>query len=319
MFGARRLSIICRHLSPSLHSTRLLSTTCSASQAKKEMSVLDGKMTYVDTEKNGDNVVIFLHGNPTSSYLWRNIIPRVSDHARCIAPDLIGMGDSSKLDTSMYTFDDHFKYLSKWMESMDLPEKVNLVIHDWGSSLGFHWANLHRSRVSSITHMESLVCSIPSWDDFPDTARKIFQAMRSPAGEEIVLKKNFFVEKLLPLSVMRGLTEEEMSTYVAPFKTPGRDRLPTLTWPREIPVKSDGPENVVKIADAYSEWLVQSSDLPKLYIDAKPGFFSPFIREYIKDWPNQSIVTVKGIHFLQEDSPTEIGDAITKFLREKVF
>uniref|UniRef100_H2ZJI4 AB hydrolase-1 domain-containing protein n=1 Tax=Ciona savignyi TaxID=51511 RepID=H2ZJI4_CIOSA len=288
--------------------------------SSKQVNVNGAIMNYVDTgngtAKHKEDAVVFLHGNPTSSYLWRNIIPHVKDLTRCLAPDLIGMGKSSKVPGIKYTFMEHYSYLSKWMESVDLPEKVNLVIHDWGSALGFHWANEHRDRVKSISFMESLVAPLP-WDAFPDVARNIFQAFRSPAGEELVLKKNLFVTQLLPKSVMRELTEEEMHVYLEPFQKE-EDRLPTLTWPREIPVLNDGPENVVEIARNYSEYLSTSTNLPKLYIDADPGFFSSTIKKIVTDWPNQRVVTVPGLHFLQEDSPDQIGKAIRSFLEKDV-
>ncbi|CAK8684518.1 unnamed protein product [Clavelina lepadiformis] len=311
--SAGRLLCLTGHLKPCPTSIR------SITSQSKEISICDGTMHYVDTEKHPERAVIFLHGNPTSSFLWRRIIPHVQDVARCLAPDLIGMGRSSKVTGSMYTFEDHFKYLSKWFDSIDLPEKLNLVVHDWGSGLGFHWANLHRGRVASITHMESLVSPLKSWDEFPEGGRKIFQAMRSPAGEELVLKKNIFVERILPSSIIRKLDEKEMTSYLDPFKEPGKDRLPTLTWPREIPIESDGPANVVQFAKSWKSWLEQSSDLPKLYINAHPGFFSSFIKQITRDWPNHRVVEVKGHHFLQEDSPDEIGRALRDFLQKDVF
>jgi len=310
-----RLNVISRHLNRN-YVKSISSKSCL--KQRKKVKILEGTISYVDTETNGENVLVFLHGNPTSSYLWRNIIPHLDDCCRCVAPDLIGMGGSSKVENISYTFEDHFKYLCEWIENMKFPEKINLVVHDWGSSLGFRWAFENQHRVSSVTHMESLVCSVPDWDHFPEVAKNIFQAMRSDAGEEIVLKKNFFVKKLLPMSIMRKLSEEEMNEYIEPFKDEGNSRLPTLTWPRQIPVKGDGPENVIRLTDEYSNWLSSSHCLPKLYIDASPGFFSPFIREYTKNWPNQKTVTVKGLHFLQEDSPNEIAFAIKDFLNEKV-
>jgi len=314
MISNLRLNVLTQHLKK----TNMVSRNIyHKSLVKEKIDVLGSSIAYYDS-KNHDNVVLFLHGNPTSSYLWRNITPIVEPIARCVAPDLIGMGDSSKVDQLKYTFDDHFKYLDAWIENMDFKGKINLVVHDWGSALGFHWANLNKDRIASITHMESLVCPLPSWDEFPENARNIFQAMRSPNGEELVLKKNFFVKKLLPLSIMRKLSKEETQTYEAPFHDE-KSRLPTLTWPREIPIKSDGPANVVGYATDYNKWLQNSKDLPKLYIDAEPGFFAPLIRKVVEGWPNQQVVSVKGVHFIQEDSPVEIGEAIRNFLQQKVF
>nr|CAB3243013.1 renilla-luciferin 2-monooxygenase-like [Phallusia mammillata] len=285
----------------------------------KEIDVYDTKMSYYDSGKNTGRAIVFLHGNPTSSYLWRNIIPHVEDIGRCLAPDLIGMGRSSKIPGSMYKFQDHYKYLEKWMESVNLPEKVNLVVHDWGSALGFHWANLHPSKVMSITFMEALVSPMPSWDVFPDVARNIFQALRSPEGEKLVLTQNFFVLRLLPGSIMRTLTDEEIEVYVKPFKDEGEGRRPTLTWPREIPIATDGPEDVVQFAKSYNQWLRSSSDIPKLYVHGDPGFFSESIKKEVMSWPNLQTVTVKGLHFLQEDSPDDIGKALHQFLVNKVY
>ena len=276
------------------------------------MDVLDSYMEYLDTGK-GDNVVLFLHGNPTSSFLWRNIIPHVQSVARCLAPDLIGMGGSGKPDIR-YKYAEHYNYLSKWIDQMNFPKKISIVCHDWGSGLGFNWCYQNQDRVESIIHMESLVGPVPSWDMFPDVARKMFQALRSDAGEELVLKKNFFVERLLPGSIMRKLTDEEMEAYREPYRIE-KHRLPTLTWPREIPVGGDGPDDVLKIAFDYYQWLSTSKDIPKLYIDGDPGFFSTGLRRAVANWPNQKIVKVKGLHFLQEDSPDDIGAAINAFLK----
>ncbi|XP_071947914.1 coelenterazine h 2-monooxygenase-like [Antedon mediterranea] len=289
-----------------------------------KINVLDAEMNYYDSsnfskpEIGSDKAaVIFLHGNPTSSFLWRNIIPHVEGSARCLAPDLIGMGRSSKLkDTKSYRFQDHYRYLSSWFKSVDLPEKVIIVCHDWGSGLGFHWSHQNQARVKGIVHMESIVAVVPSWEAFPEIARDIFQALRSDNGEEMVLQNNFFVEKLLPLSVMRELSTEEMAVYREPFLQKGEDRRPTLTWPREIPVATDGPQDVVDIVNAYRTWLSKSADIPKLYINGKPGFFSSGITKVTENWPNQETVSVPGLHFLQEDSPDDIGKAIYHFLKK---
>jgi haloalkane dehalogenase len=277
---------------------------------RRRLAVLDSQMRYVEVGV-GDPIVL-LHGNPTSSYLWRNVIPHLDGRGRCLAPDLIGMGGSGKAPGGQYRFVDHARYLDAWFEGLDL-RRVTLVMHDWGSALGFHWANRHRDRVKALVYMEAIVRPV-TWAEWPDAARKIFQAMRSPAGEEMVLAKNVFVERILPASVLRGLTGEEMDHYREPFREPGEARRPTLTWPREIPVDGE-PADVTALVDAYAKWLVQSP-LPKLFINGNPGSIlvgGP--REFCRAWPNQQEVTVRGSHFLQEDSPGEIGQAIARFLR----
>ena len=282
----------------------------------KKVKVLDSQMSYYDSEKNLNEAIVFLHGNPTSSYLWRNIIPHVTDEARCLAPDLIGMGQSGMSGSGTYRFVDHYKYLSAWFDLVDLPEKVVVVCHDWGSCLGFHWCHMNISRVKALVHMESIVCPIKSWKVWPEIARNMFQLLRSDAGEELVLKKNLFVERLLPASVVRQLEPEEMEAYLMPYKEEGESRRPTLTWPREIPVENEGPEDVVKITRDFQEFFKTTPYLPKLFIDADPGFFSNAIREFALGWPNTETVKVKGLHFLQEDSPDEIGTAIKSFIKK---
>lgn len=279
--------------------------------ARKRIAVLDTEMAYVDIG-SGDPVV-FLHGNPTSSYLWRNVMPHAEDVGRCLAPDLVGMGESGKNPAGSYRFVDHARYLDAWFDAVGLSSNVTLVCHDWGSALAFHWANRHRDRVKGIAYMEALVCPV-TWSDWPDAARDIFRAMRSPAGEEMVLEKNVFVERILPASVLRGLTDEEMEVYRRPFVEKGEVRRPTLTWPREIPLDGE-PADVVKIADDYSKWLAQS-DVPKLFINADPGaILTGSQREFCRTWPNQEEITVKGNHFIQEDSPHEIGAAVASFVK----
>ena len=279
---------------------------------RRRVRVLDSEMAYVDTG-SGDPVV-FLHGNPTSSYLWRNVIPPVAASHRCLAPDLIGMGDSGKAPAGSYRFADHARYLDAWFEALGLARDVILVVHDWGSALGFHWARRHPERVRGLVYMEALVRPV-TWDEWPEAARKIFQVMRSPAGEEVVLTKNVFVERILPASVLRGLTEDEMAVYRRPFREPGESRRPTLTWPREIPVGGE-PADVVAIADAYARWL-SASQIPKLFVNAEPGtILTGAQREFCRRWPNQQEVTVRGSHFVQEDSPSEIGQAAAAFVRK---
>ncbi len=281
---------------------------------KQYASVLGKQMAYLDIGE-GDSV-LFLHGNPTSSYLWRNVIPHLSDVARCIAPDLIGMGDSEALDDpgpDSYRFVEHREYLDDLLAQLDIGDRVTFVIHDWGSALGFDWANRHRNRVKGIAYMEAIVQSV-SWEMWPEDARSIFEKMRSPAGETIILEKNVFVERILPSSILRDLTEEEMAMYRAPFVVPGESRRPTLTWPRQIPFEGE-PEDVASIVRDYGRWL-RESDLPKLFINADPGsILTGAQREFCRSWPNQIEVTVPGLHFIQEDSPDEIGSAIRQWYR----
>ncbi len=275
----------------------------------KRVPVRDLTMAYEDVGTG--EPIVFLHGNPTSSYLWRNVIPHLSSAYRCVAPDLVGMGDSDKRPgggPDAYTFVEHRRYLDDFLEAMDLGDRVTLVVHDWGSGLGFDWANRNRDRVVGIAYMEAIVRPV-GWDEWPDDARPIFQAMRSAAGEELVLEKNIFVERILPAAIIRELTDEEMSVYRAPYLEPGESRRPTLTWPRQIPI--DGaPPDVAAIVEAYAAWM-STNDLPKLFIDAEPGsILTGPQREFCRTWRNQSEVTVEGRHFIQEDSPDEIGVAI---------
>jgi haloalkane dehalogenase len=270
-------------------------------------------MAYIDVGV-GDPVV-FLHGNPTSSYLWRNVIPHVEQSGRCLAPDLIGMGDSGKNPSGSYRFVDHARYLDAWFEAMGLTKKVTLVLHDWGSALGFYWAHRHPDRVKGLVYMEAIVRSL-SWEEWPESATKIFQLMRSPAGEEVVLQKNIFVERILPASVLRGLTEEEMTIYRRPYLEAGEVRRPMLTWPRQIPLAGE-PADVVEIVDRYAQWLA-TSNIAKLFINADPGMIlAGKARDFCRTWPNQQEVTVKGLHFIQEDSPAEIGQAVAAFLKHQ--
>ena len=280
---------------------------------RKRIAVEDSEMSYVDTDGDGP-LVVFLHGNPTSSYLWRNVIKEVAPTARCLAPDLIGMGESGK-SSSGYRFVDHRRYLDAWFDAVVGEQPVFLVVHDWGSGLGFHWAHRHPEQVRGIAYMEAVVCTLPGWDDWPETARQIFQAMRSPAGEEIILQKNVFIERILPASIIRKLSDEEMSRYRAPFVEPGESRRPTLTWPREIPVAGE-PADVCEIVDAYSAWLQDKDSIPKLFINADPGtILIGAQRELARRFPNQEEITVKGLHFIQEDSPVEIGQAVAGFVQ----
>ena len=277
---------------------------------RKRVTVLDSQIDYIDVG-DGDPVV-FLHGNPTSAYLWRNVIPHIQEFARCLAPDLIGMGRSGKAPDGQYRFINHSAYLDQWFESLSLNENVTLVVHDWGSALGFYWANRYPERVKGIAYMEAIVQPL-TWDMWPEAARNIFQNMRTEAGEDMVLGKNIFVERILPASIMRTLSEYELNAYKTPYIDGGESRRPTLTWPREIPI--DGtPEDVNAIVSNYSTWL-KTSALPKLFINANPGSILTGVqREFCRKWPNQSEVTVEGVHFIQEDSPDAIGVAIANWL-----
>ena len=280
---------------------------------RKRIPVEDSEMSYVDTGGNGP-IAVFLHGNPTSSYLWRNVIKEVAPIARCLAPDLVGMGDSGESSTG-YRFVDHRRYLDAWFDAVVGDKPVFLVLHDWGSGLGFHWAHRHPDQVKGIAYMEAIVRPLESWDDWAEAARKIFQAIRSPAGEEIILQKNVFIERILPSSIIRKLGDEEMSRYRARFTEPGESRRPTLTWPRQIPIGGE-PKDVHDICAAYSNWLQSSASLPKLFINAEPGIMlTGPQREFAQQLPNQEEITVKGLHFIQEDSPAEIGEAVARFVQ----
>jgi haloalkane dehalogenase len=278
---------------------------------RRRLSVLDSHMAYVQV--GAGDPIVFLHGNPTSSYLWRNVIPHLDGRGRCLAPDLIGMGRSGAAEGGRYRLADHVRYLDVWFDALDL-DRVTLVVHDWGSALGFHWARRHAGRVKALVYMEAIVRPV-SWGEWPEAGRKVFQAMRSPAGEEMVLAKNVFVERILPASVLRALTPEEMEHYREPFREPGESRRPTLTWPREIPIDGE-PADVVALVNDYASWLGRSP-LPKLFVNANPGsILVGAQREFCRAWPNQQEVTVRGSHFVQEDSPAEIGQAVARFLRQ---
>jgi haloalkane dehalogenase len=277
---------------------------------RQRIAVLDSEMVYVDT--GAGDPVVFLHGNPTSSYLWRNVIPHVEKLGRCLAPDLIGMGDSGKAANGSYRLVDHARYLDAWFEALGLNKNVTLVMHDWGSALGFYWTSRYPEQVKGLVYMEAIVKPW-SWEEWPEAARAIFKTFRSPAGEEIVLQKNVFVERVLPASVVRRLTEEEMAVYRHPYLEPGESRRPTLTWPRQIPLGGE-PADVVELVERYGKWLA-TNNVPKLFINADPGMILVGSqREFCRTWPNQQEVTVKGLHFIQEDSPVEIGQAIVAFL-----
>lgn len=278
-------------------------------ERKKYKTIYGRQMAYVD-DGEGDPIV-FLHGNPTSSYLWRNIMPHLSGKGRLIAPDLIGMGDSDKLPGSgseSYRFEEQRKYLFALLDELNVSENVTIVCHDWGSGLGFHWAHTHASSIKGIAFMEAIVSNL-EWSQIGDSAREMFRAIRSSKGEEMVLEQNVFIEQVLPSSIIRPLSEDEMNEYRRPFVAPGEGRRPTLSWFREFPLGGE-PGNIVQLVTEYGRWL-STSDVPKLFINAEPGvLLTGKEREFVRSWPNLIEITVKGLHFLQEDSPDEIGTAI---------
>jgi haloalkane dehalogenase len=282
---------------------------------KKSFKTINGKsIAFVDVGE-GDPIVL-LHGNPTSSYLWRNVIPHLEGMGRVIAPDLIGQGDSDKLPASdgpdRYSFQVAYDYLAGLLDELDANQNVTLVIHDWGSALGFYWAQQHGAAVKGIAYMEGIVCPV-GWEDWPESARGIFKGFRSDKGEDLILQRNMFVEAVLPSSVIRKLGAEEMEHYRRAFSTPD-DRQPTLNWPRQIPIDGE-PEHMVKLVDSYGQWMLENTSLPKLFINATPGsILTGKAREFCRTWPNQREVTVAGTHFIQEDSPDEIGSAVAEWL-----
>lgn len=265
-------------------------------------------MAYVDAGY-GDPIV-FLHGNPTPSYLWRNIIPYLLPFGRCLAPDYVGMGNSGTAPDGCYRFVDHQRYLDAWFDALAINKNVILVLHDWGSALGFSWAERHPESVKAIVYMESIVRPFRSWDEWPEATRAFFQAQRTAAGEELILEKNLFIEYLLPL---RNISAEAMEIYRRHYRVPGPARQPMLSWTRDLPIAGE-PADVVRIVDSYAQWL-STSAIPKLFIDAEPGgFLIGAQREFCRTWANQITVTVKGSHFLQEDSPDEVGSAVASFV-----
>jgi len=284
---------------------------------KQRRRVLGREMAYVEVGK-GDPIVL-LHGNPTSSYLWRNVLPHLRSHGRCIAPDLIGMGDSDKLPDSgpgSYRFVEHRRYLDALLEALNVRERVTLVVHDWGSALGFDWANRHREAVKGIAFMEAIVA--PQGRDHWDKMgmRQALEALRSEAGETMVLRDNYFIEEILPNAILRRLSDEEMAAYRRPFAEPGEGRRPTLTWPRQIPIDGE-PADVHAIATDYADWLGKSA-VPKLFLKAEPGAIlaNDALVNLVRSWPALTEKTVAGVHFVQEDSPDEIGRAIAGWMRE---
>jgi haloalkane dehalogenase len=282
--------------------------------AKKFCNIKGHRLAYVEAG-TGDPIVL-MHGNPTSSFLWRDVIPALVGCGRVIAPDLIGQGDSEKLPASegpeRYSFEVAFAYLDGLLIALGANQKVTLVLHDWGTALGFHWARLHPQQVRAIAYMEGIVMPLPSWNDWPEKARGIFQGFRSAKGEDLILKRNMFIEGVLPSSILRKLSDDEMAHYRAPFIAEA-DRQVTLNWPRQIPIAGE-PQHMVALVQQYADWLSQSS-LPKLFINAEPGSILVGVqRAFCRSWPNQTEVTVKGLHFIQEDSGAEIGRAVATWL-----
>jgi haloalkane dehalogenase len=281
-----------------------------------KIQVLGKTIAY--REMGAGDPIVLLHGNPTSSYLWRDVMPALAPLGRVIAPDLIGHGDSDKLPVSdgddRYSFATSYRYLDGLLQALGITEKVTLVIHDWGSALGFHWAQKHPDAVRGIAYMEAVVMPLPTWDDWPEKARGIFQGFRSPKGEDLILNRNLFIEAVLPSSIMRPLTDEEMATYRAPFAD-APDRQVMLNWPREIPIAGE-PPHMVALVQSYADWLAQST-IPKLFINADPGsILVGAQRDFCRTWPNQTEVTVKGLHFVQEDSGADIGRAVALWLQD---
>lgn len=282
--------------------------------SKRRVRVHGTEMAYVQSGE-GEPIVL-LHGNPTSSFLWRGVIPYLDGLGRCIAPDLVGMGDSAKLPASgdrAYRFVEHRRYLDALLAILGVGERVTLVVHDWGSALGFDWANRHRDAVKAIVYFEAVVRPM-RWDERDDAFRATFDSLRSEAGQRMVLEENFFVEQFLPAGVVRTLTDEEMDEYRRPFAEPGEGRRPTLTWARELPLDGQ-PADVAAIVGSYADWLSKSR-VPKLFIKGQPGMTlrdGPRV-EFCRRWPCQTEIAVPGLHFLPEDSATEIGRAVSGWL-----
>ncbi len=282
---------------------------------EKQFATVNGKrITYVEAGSGAP--IVLLHGNPTSSFLWRNVIPELENSGRVIVPDLIGQGDSEKLPATegpdRYCLEVAYQYLDGLLVELGVTDKVTLVIHDWGSALGFMWARRHPDAVRGIAYMEGIVMPV-NWADWPESATGIFKGFRSDKGEDLILSRNMFIEGVLPSSVIRDLTENEMAAYRAPFTTPD-DRQPTLNWPRQIPIEGE-PADVVELVEDYGRFM-SGSQIPKLFINAEPGsILVGRQREFCRSWPNQQEVTVKGLHFVQEDSPLEIGQAVASWLK----
>ena len=283
---------------------------------KKLIEIKGHKMAYIDEGEGAP--IVFQHGNPQSSYAWRKVMPECVGLGRLIACDLIGMGDSDKLPDSgpdRYTYAEQREFLFALWEELGLDSDVILVIHDWGATLGFDWARQHPDRVQGIVHMESVLTPM-TWDDFPDdAAREMFRALRSDAGEDMVLRDNLFVEAFLIDAEKENLSEADMAEYRRPFLNAGEDRRPMLSFPRQIPL--DGAQaEVLEIESAFSEWLTTST-IPKLWVRADPGFVTVGRQAaFCEALPNQTEVRVSGGHFPQESSWPQVGQAIADFVRQ---
>lgn len=277
---------------------------------RKYVDVLDTYMAYVDVG-NGDPIVL-LHGNPTPSYLWRQAIPYLLPYGRCLVPDYVGMGNSGAAPSGSYRFFDQQRYLEAWFDAVGITNDVILVVHDWGSALGFSWAQRYPERVKAIVYMEAIVRPFSSWDEWPEVTRAFFQAQRTPAGEDLILRQNLFIEYLLPL---RGIPADAMEVYRRRYRNPGLSRQPMLAWTRDLPIAGE-PADVVQVVDSYARWM-SGSTIPKLFIDAEPaGFLIGPQREFCRSWPNQRTATVQGAHFLPEDAPDAIGKAMARFVAD---
>lgn len=284
---------------------------------KKFKNVLGKKMAYID-EGNGDPIV-FLHGNPTSIFLWRNIIPYLEGQGRLIAIDMIGMGDSEKLDNTKdgsYSLAENTKYTAALLEALNVNKNVTLILHDWGSGVGFNWANKNQDKIKKIAFMEAIVTPFPTWDEFNHDLHAPIKMLRSSEGDKLALEDNFFIETLLPSAILRKLTEREHAEYRRPFLEPGENRRATLAGPRQLPIEND-PKETVELIDSYAKYLSTSSNVPKLFINAEPGaFLVGYARDFVRTWPNLEEVTVKGSHFIQEDSPDEIGKTLLDWIKK---
>ncbi|WP_340642521.1 haloalkane dehalogenase [Photobacterium damselae] len=285
---------------------------------KKFKTVLGKKMAYI--EHGVGDPIVFLHGNPTSIFLWRNIIPYLEGQGRLIAIDMIGMGDSDKLDNTedgSYSLKENTCFTSALLEELGVNENVTLVLHDWGSGVGFNWANHNQEKIKAIAFMEAIVTSFPTWDEFNHDLHGPIGMLRSPEGDKMVLEDNFFIETLLQNAILRKLTEKEHAEYRRPFINAGEDRRATLAGPRQLPI-AETPAETVALINSYSEYLAHSNNIPKLFINAEPGaFLVGYARDFVRTWPNLEEITVKGSHFIQEDSPHEIGEALFSWVTKR--
>ena len=281
----------------------------------RNVDVLDSTMAFVDTGKRPSGLIcVFLHGNPTSSYLWRNVIPHIAETARCIAPDLIGMGRSGKPENLEYRFMDHQRYLKAFLKAVVPDDNIILVLHDWGSALGLDWARHNEVRVAGLALME-FIRPIPTWEEFPETARDTFRAFRNPdLSRKMLIDDNFFVEQFLPSCVARKMTEAEMGAYREPYKM-GSSREPVWRWPQEYPI-GESPSDMSVIITGAHDWLLRT-EMPKIFFWATPGGLIPADKAewYAQNLRNtRSIGIGAGIHYLQEDNPHLIGEEIKNWL-----